>query len=159
MAWCSGGGSAWVGDCLWPSPVIVRGVVPSPVECRKVTLVNCSCHWVILLVSWFFQCPIVWMRFVKHLLAAEPPSVGRHNGDVACWQAREPQKKIGCLLPYCVLLVIGFIFILWLVHSSTRWYNHPTHSFIFLQSSCSKLFSVISIEGLLCYSSLFSGAL
>jgi hypothetical protein len=23
----------------------------------------------------------VWMRFMQHLLAAEPPSVGRHNGD------------------------------------------------------------------------------
>jgi len=33
-----------VGDCSWLSPVIVRGVVPSPAECRKVTLVNCSCH-------------------------------------------------------------------------------------------------------------------
>ena len=91
--WCSGGGSAWVGDCSWPSPVIVRGVVPSPAECRKVTLVNCSCHWVTSLVGRFLRCPIVWTRFVKHLLAAEPPSVGRHNGDVACWQAREPREK------------------------------------------------------------------
>ena len=40
----SGGGLARVGDCSWPSPMIVRGVVPSPVECLKVTLVNCSCH-------------------------------------------------------------------------------------------------------------------
>jgi hypothetical protein len=28
-----------------------------------------------------------------HLLAAEPPSVGRHNRDVACRQARKPQEK------------------------------------------------------------------
>ena len=27
--WSSGGGLARVGDCSWPSPVIVRGVVPS----------------------------------------------------------------------------------------------------------------------------------
>ena len=24
---------------------------------------------------------IYWTKFVKHLLAIEPPSVGRHNGD------------------------------------------------------------------------------
>ena len=30
-----------------------------------------------------------------HLLAAELPSVGRHNGDIACRQAREPREKIG----------------------------------------------------------------
>ena len=34
---------------------------------------------------------------MQHLLAAEPPSVGRHNKDVACWQAREPREKIGSL--------------------------------------------------------------
>jgi hypothetical protein len=26
-------------------------------------------------------------------LAAEPRSGGRHNGDVACWQAHEPREK------------------------------------------------------------------
>ena len=35
--WSSGGGLARVGDCSWPPSVIVRGVVPSPAECRKVT--------------------------------------------------------------------------------------------------------------------------
>ena len=38
------GGLARVGDCSWPSLVIVRGFVPSPAERRKVTLVDCSCH-------------------------------------------------------------------------------------------------------------------
>ena len=42
--WSSGEGSAQVGDCSWSPSVIVRGVVPSPAERRKVTLVNCSCH-------------------------------------------------------------------------------------------------------------------
>ena len=150
MAWSSEGGLAWVGDYSWPSPMIVRGFVPSPVERRKVTLVDCSCHWVTSLVGRFLRCPIVWMRFVQHLLAAEPPSVGQHNRDVACWQACEPQEKIGCLLPFGILSVIDLVFILWLVHSSTWWYNHPTHSFIFVQTSCSKLFSVVRIESLLC---------
>ena len=148
MAWCSKGGLAWVGDCSWPSSVIVRGFVPSPMERRKVTLVDCSCHWVTSLVGRFLRCPIVWMRFVQHLLATEPPSVGRHNGDVACWQAREPQEKIGCLLPFGILPVIELVFILWLVHSSTRWYNHLTYSFTYSQTSCCKLFSVASVRAL-----------
>ena len=138
--------------------LIVRGVVPFPAKSQKVTLVNCSCHWVTSLVGRFLRCPILWTRFVQHLLAAEPPSVGRHNGDVACWQACEPREKIDCLLPFGILSVIDFIFILWLVHPSTRWYNHPTHFFIFLQTSCDKLFSVIRIKSLICYLSLSSGA-
>jgi hypothetical protein len=44
MAWSSGGALARVGDCSWPAPVIVRGLVPSPTESQKVTLVDCSCH-------------------------------------------------------------------------------------------------------------------
>ena len=52
---------------------------------------------------------------MQHLLAAEPPSVGWHNGDVACWQACEPQEKIGYLLPFGILPVIELVFILWLV--------------------------------------------
>ena len=128
--------------------VIVRGLVPSPVERWKVTLVDCSCHWVTSLVGRFLRCPIVWTRFVQHLLATEPPSVGRHNVDVACWQAHESREKIDYLLPFGILPVIELVFILWLVHSSTRQYNHPTHSFILLQTSCGKLFSVIRIESL-----------
>ena len=30
--WSNGGGLARVGDCSWPSPVIVRGFVSSPAE-------------------------------------------------------------------------------------------------------------------------------
>ena len=67
---------------------------------------------------------------------------------LACWQAHEPREKIGCLLTFGILSAIDFIFILWLVHPSTRRYNHPTHSFIFLQTSGDKLFSVIRIESL-----------
>jgi hypothetical protein len=40
-----------------------------------------------------------------HLLAGEPPSVCRHNGDVAYRQAREPREK-NYLSPLCLL--IGF---------------------------------------------------
>ena len=81
MAWSSGGALAHVGDCSWLATVIVRGLAPSPVKSHKVALVNCSCHLVTSLVGRFLWCPIVWTRFMQHLLAAEPPSVGRHNGD------------------------------------------------------------------------------
>jgi hypothetical protein len=98
MAWSRGSALARVIDCSWPAPMIVRGLVPSPVESRKVTLVDYSCHWVTSLVGRFLRCPIVWTRFVQHLLATEPPSVGWHNGDVACRQARESREKIGVSL-------------------------------------------------------------
>ena len=35
----------------------MRGLVPSQVESRKVTLVDCSCHRVASLMGRFFQCP------------------------------------------------------------------------------------------------------
>ena len=159
MTWSSGGGLAWVGDCSWPSLVIVSGFVPSLAECWKVTLLDCLSHWVTSLVGRFLRCPIVWTRFVQHLLGTEWPSVGRHNGDVACWQAHEPREKIGCLLPFGILLVIELVFILWLVHSSTQRYNHFTYSFTYPQTSCSKLFSVDRIESLRCSLSSSSGAL
>ena len=41
-----------------------------------------------------------------HLLATKPPSVGRHNGDVVCWQGREPREK-NLVSPLCLL--IGFL--------------------------------------------------
>jgi hypothetical protein len=44
MTRSSGGGPTRIGDCSWLAPVIVRGLVPSPMESRKVTLVDCSCH-------------------------------------------------------------------------------------------------------------------
>jgi hypothetical protein len=38
--------------------VIVRGLVPSLAESRKVTLVDCSWHWVTSLVGRFLRCPM-----------------------------------------------------------------------------------------------------
>ena len=72
---------------------------------------------------------------MKHLLAAEPPSAGRHNGDVACWQAREPREKNR--LSLAIWLSPGDWFYIHLVigSSPTRRYNHPTRSFTFLQTS------------------------
>ena len=153
MAWSSGGASARVGDSSWSAPMIVRGFAPSPTKSLKVALVNCSCHWATSLMGRFLQCPIVWMRFVQHLLAAKPPSVGLHNGDVAYWQAREPREKNWLSLAHWYSTGD------WLVHSSTRQYNHLSHSFTFPHTSCSKLFSVARIVSLLCSLSSPSGAL
>jgi hypothetical protein len=68
----------------------VRGSYAFPGGAPKATLV---CHWATSLVGRFLRCPSVWTRFVQHLLAAEPPSVGRHNGDVVCQKAHEPREK------------------------------------------------------------------
>ena len=38
-------------------PVIVRGLIPSSTESRKVTLVDFSCHRVTSLVGRFLRCP------------------------------------------------------------------------------------------------------
>ena len=67
---------------------------------------------------------------------------------LACWQAREPREKNRLSLVICILPVIGSIFILWLVHSTTWRYNRITYSFTFPQTRYSKLFSVTRIESL-----------
>jgi len=49
-----------IGLSWWLVVAISRwlwGVLPSPTESRKVTLVNCPCHWVTSLVGRFLQCP------------------------------------------------------------------------------------------------------
>jgi len=38
-------------------PVIMRGFVPSLAESRKVTLMDCLCHWATSLVGRFLRCP------------------------------------------------------------------------------------------------------
>jgi hypothetical protein len=50
----------------------------------------------------------MWMRFVQHLLATEPPSVGQHNGDLRSGKHVNLERKINCLLPFGILLVIDW---------------------------------------------------
>jgi hypothetical protein len=91
------------GMCWWlfmaDSGDLVRGIAPSLAKHRKVALVNCLCHWVTSLVGRFLRCPIVWTRFMQHLLAVKPPSVGRHNGDKHPSKHTNLRRKITCLLP------------------------------------------------------------
>ena len=97
---------SWSGG-WWLSPapiaVIVRGLVPSPAERRKVTLVDCSCHWVTSLVGRFLRCPIVWTRFVQCLL---PPNhqvlvdTTRTSVPVSTWTSREKTLVVSCPLVF-----------------------------------------------------------
>jgi hypothetical protein len=74
-------------EALWQELVIVLGHLPVIMRgscaflggAPKATLVDYACHWATSLVGRFLRCPSKWMRFVQHLLAAEPPSVGWHN--------------------------------------------------------------------------------
>ena len=129
--------------------VIVRGVVPSSAECQKITLVNCSCHWVT-------TCGSVLAMSYRVDEVCETPLSHRTTKcwstqqGLACWQAREPREKnqLSRLWHssgdwYYIHLVIG---------SSPTWrYNHTTCLFTFLQTSWYKLFSVIRIESLAYY--------
>jgi len=87
---------AQVGDCLWPSPGDCEGFVPTSGECQR------QHYWIARVIElphlWVGSCGVlVRTRFVLHLLATEPPSIGRHNGDVSCRQAREPRERNRCL--------------------------------------------------------------
>jgi hypothetical protein len=72
---------ARVGDCSWPSPDDCEGFLYLPRWSAKgkssglrVSLSYLTCGSVLAVSN-------IWMRFVQHLLAVEPPSVGRHGGD------------------------------------------------------------------------------
>jgi hypothetical protein len=72
-------------------PVICEGCCVFPSGAPKATLVNCLCHWVTSLVVG--SCGALGELGFDCQLAAKPRSGSRHNGDVACWQAREPWEK------------------------------------------------------------------
>ena len=57
--------------------------MPIPAESQR------QLQWIVHVIElphlWVGSCGVlVRTRFVLHLLAVEPPGVGRHNGDVAC---------------------------------------------------------------------------
>ena len=158
MAWSSGGASSGVGDCSWPSSVIMRGSYTFPGGAPKGNSSG-------LLVSLsYLTCGSLAASNCVDEVHATPLS----RRTTKCWSTQRGRSVLASTwisgenrlsLAFGILPVIDFIFILWLVHPSTRQYNHPTHSSIFLQTSCGKLFSVIRIESLFCYLSSSSGAL
>jgi hypothetical protein len=104
--------------------MIVRGLVPFLAESWKVSLVDCSCHWVTSLVGRFLRCPSVGLAWCQ--LAREPPSVGRHNGDERTSKHVNLRRKIVCLIVSIGILPAFIdIHIDWLV-TCFRLYNQPT---------------------------------
>jgi hypothetical protein len=72
---------ARLGDCFWPPSGDCEGFLCLPQRSAKdnssglrVSLSYLTCGSVLAVSN-------MWTRFVQHLLAAKPPSVGRHNGD------------------------------------------------------------------------------
>ena len=115
----------------------LRGFVPSPAERWKVTLVDCSCHWVTSLVGRFLR---------RHLLARCVIPISRQTTKwlstqrgLACWQAREPREKI-------LVSLVWLEFSQWLDWLHIDWFI-PRHGGIitlltplhFLQTSCQAL--------------------
>jgi hypothetical protein len=72
---------ARVGDCSWSPPddcdgflCLSRWSAKGNSSELRVSLSYLTCRSVLAVFN-------VWTRFVQHLLATEPPSVGQYNGD------------------------------------------------------------------------------
>jgi hypothetical protein len=92
-----------VGDCSWPPPGDCERLLCLPRQSTKGNSSGLRMSLSYLTCGSVLAVSTGWMRFVLHLLATEPPSVGRHNEDVACRQAREPREKntrISCHLVF-----------------------------------------------------------
>jgi len=114
-------------------PVIVKGLVPFPVESQNVTLVNCSCHWVTSLVGRFLRCPIedeVRATSLSH----RTTKWWSTQQELACQQAHEPREKNHCVhLLWLIgfLPMIGLYYIGWFIclYTSVQKFTHtPLHS-------------------------------
>ena len=81
-----------------------------------------------------------------HPLAAEPPSVGQHNEDVACGQAREPWEKNWCLNCDCLAFSRCLIVDILVTGSSPTWqYKYLFLSFYLQQSSVISLVTLFAL--------------
>jgi hypothetical protein len=145
----SGGVVARVVLVLGHLPVICEGCCAFPGETPKATLVNCSCHWVTSLVvgscgalgELGFGLPIS-RRTMKWWSTQQGCSV-----PASTWTSGE--KLYGTFVIDLLDFSQWLVFILlWLVHSSTRRYKDHIPLFYIPQTSCNKLFSVISFESL-----------
>ena len=119
-----------VGDCLRPRSVACLGSWPSLDEEPKCTLLDCSCHWATSLVGRF-----LWHYLLARCMIPISPRTTKcwsTQRGLACQQAREPREKNLVSLMWLDFSRWLISFILWLAHSSTWRYNHPTHSFTFL---------------------------
>jgi hypothetical protein len=98
-------------------PVIARGLVPSPMKSWKVTLVNCSCHWVTSLVGRFLRRQVLarWVIPISHRIV----KCWSTQRGLACRQAREPWEKNLMSIVIEILLVIDWIFVDWFISLAT----------------------------------------
>jgi hypothetical protein len=127
--------------------MICEGCCAFPGGAPKATLVNCSCHWATsfavgscgALGELGFGLPIShWTTRCRST-----------QRGLACRQAREPWEKNLVF----ILCMIGFVpvighHILWLVHPLRGGMKIISSPFTFPQTTCNKLFSVISCESL-----------
>jgi len=91
-------------------PLIVRGLVPSPTESWKVTLVDCSCHWVTSLVGRFLLCPSedeVRVMPLSHWTTKYWSTQRGRSVPASTWTSGE-----NCVSP--LWLFIGFLLVIWL---------------------------------------------
>ena len=81
-----------------------------------------------------------------HLLAAKPPSIGRHNGNVACRQAREPREK-NLVSQLCLIGILQclIVHILVIGSSPSRWYKYLFLSIYLPQSSVTSLVASLAL--------------
>jgi hypothetical protein len=146
MAWSSGGVMARVGHCPWPPPDDCAGFLCLP---RRSTKDNSSRLCVSL--SYVLTMSKCVDEVCATPLSCRTTKCWSTQWGLACRQARKPRDKNH---------VSPLWLILWI--SPSDWYSYyhdwfiPRHggikftflSFIFPQTSCNKLFSIISLESL-----------
>jgi hypothetical protein len=124
--------------------MIVRGLIPSPAERQKVTLVDCSCHWVTSLVGRFLRCQVL-ARCVIPITRRTTKCWSTQLG-LARRQAHESREKnwFSCALDFSRWLN----WYSWFVHLPYHGGIIILHTLLYLPClhSCPvKLFSVVSL--------------
>jgi hypothetical protein len=69
----------------------VRGLVPSPAESQKITLVDCLCHWVNSLVDRLLRHQVLARCVIP--ISRRTTKCWSTQWELACWQACEPREK------------------------------------------------------------------
>jgi hypothetical protein len=149
MAWRKQRSCGKSGACSWPPSSDLWGVLCLPGGAPKATLVNCSCHWVTSLAvdSYSALGELGFGLPISHRTMKWWSTQWGHSVLASTWTSVEK---------LCVTFVINYLdfsrwlvfILLWLVYFSTRWYKDHKPLFYIPQTSCNKLFSVISFENL-----------
>jgi hypothetical protein len=149
MAWSSGGGPTRVRDCSWLAPTICERLCTFPGEDHKVALIYCECHWVTSLVVG--SCDVLWELGCGFPISRRTTkwwSTQRERNVPASTQTSEENLFVIFVIVFLDFSWWLVFILLWLVHSSTRWYKDQIPLLYISQTSCNKLFSVISFESL-----------